>query len=327
MVEIARQVVISSEDDLFALLGEIEAGGPAFTLSPGELRFDGWPKFTIRIRGEDFNGGVPTRIMPGLLAIQKAIDEAYSEALYGEKKRLTPEERGKTEIVVYLEEGSTIFSAELWQILNTLVNSAASKMDGQQVLIAILGVAGFIGSAWSYRAWLESRSREKEIDLKLKLSEEETKRHAILANLAGRNPTFAAAKESIDSGNTKMIRTLRDDDLLVLGEDDVIDGERARQVVRKLRTDPIEDRLDGNFRILSVQSGSVRDGFKAQIQATDRDEKFNLDIPEGTLSEEQIESLQHGEWEKSPLYMQINIRRRGDTIIKATLTHAGLQRR
>lgn len=181
---VQEQVVIRSEDDLFDLLRSLK--DPERRDVP-DVRFDGWPKWELRIRGEDFNGGVPTRIMPGLLALQKAIDEAYAITVYGAVKRLTKEDRAKTEIVVHLDEGSTVFSAELWEIFNTFAKSAVSNMDGHQTLIAILGTAGFLGTAWGWKAWLSSQAQAREMDLKIKLSEEETKRQQIVTDLAMNN--------------------------------------------------------------------------------------------------------------------------------------------
>lgn len=319
---VQEQVVIRSEDDLFDLLRSLK--DPERRDVP-DVRFDGWPKWELRIRGEDFNGGVPTRIMPGLLALQKAIDEAYAITVYGAVKRLTKEDRAKTEIVVHLDEGSTVFSAELWEIFNTFAKSAVSNMDGHQTLIAILGTAGFLGTAWGWKAWLSSQAQAREMDLKIKLSEEETKRQQIVTDLAMNNLRLASVKEGLDAGSTKVLRALRDDDELVMGDDVTVSGEAARQAVRKLPSETIEARRDGTYRILEVKSGSIRSGFKALVEATETDERINLDIPSGTLSEEQLESLKRGEWEKKPLYMQINVSIRDGQIVKATLSHAGLR--
>ena len=55
---------IRSEDDLFEAIERIEAG----EWEADGVLFVDWPRFEITIRGEDFDGGVPTRIMPAFLA-------------------------------------------------------------------------------------------------------------------------------------------------------------------------------------------------------------------------------------------------------------------
>ncbi|MBO9421699.1 hypothetical protein J7481_19485 [Labrenzia sp. R4_2] len=115
-------ITIASEDDLFRILEDIENGED---LLPDDIQFDGWPKYRVTIRGEDFDGGVPTRIMPAILALQKGIDDAYAISVYGEVKRLSKEERRKTELVVHLEKGSTSYTSKLWDVFNNVLSTAA----------------------------------------------------------------------------------------------------------------------------------------------------------------------------------------------------------
>lgn len=314
-------IKISNEDDLFKILEDIRRGGH---LDPNSVIFNGWPKYEVVIRGEDFNGGVPTRIMPALLSLQKSIDEAYAQSLYGEKRRLTKEERRRTEIVVHLHQGSTKFEASLWDILNNLLKAAAKSMNGTQTLIAILGVAAIAGSSWSLKIWLETQSHDKKIEFDAKANEQETERYRILADLANQNAQLASAKAAFEQTNRDLINRLEDKDTLVLDDSTIVTGAEGRKIVRNAPDAPIEIRLDGKYRILSVQSGAVKSGFKATVENIETGEHLMIDIPDGTLTSSQLESLQKGEWEKTPLHMQINASKRGNKILKATLTHAGL---
>ena len=72
----------------------------------------------LTIRGEDFDGGVPTRIMPALLRLQRAIDRACARSLGKDGGRLAREERKRVELIVRFEPGSTTFSSELAPVLN-----------------------------------------------------------------------------------------------------------------------------------------------------------------------------------------------------------------
>lgn len=314
---------ISNEDELFDLLRDLEDGK---RLGPGDVIFDGWPKYEVIIRGEDFNGGVPTRIMPALLSFQRAIDEAYALSVYGESRRLSKEERRQTEIVVHLDKGSTKFEAPLWDALNNALTAAMKSMDGTQALIAILGVAAMVGGVWVVKLWLEARSRDKKIEFEANATKEETERFRIISELAKNNAQLAGAKAALEESNSQLIRKLDDRDSLVLGKDTEISGADGRAAVRKTPDDPVEVRLDGEYRILSVHSGAVKSGFKVSIENVETKEQLVIDIPDGTLTPTQLTSLQQGEWEKATLQMKINASKRGDRILKATLTHAGLGR-
>ncbi|MGS4884458.1 hypothetical protein [Roseibium sp. MB-4] len=313
--------IISNEDDLFELIEQIEIG---VEVDATEVKFDGWPKYEVIVRGEDFDGGVPTRIMPALLSLQKAIDEAYARSVYGEQKRLTKEERKKTELVVHLEKGSTKFEAELWKAFNNVLDTAVKSMDGTQTLTAILGVAAIAGAGWYLKIFLNNRSKEKEIEFDAKVSEQETERYRIIADLAKRNQQLAGSKAALEESNEKLIRKLEDQDQLVLNEGTAVSGHEGKTLVRRVPDAPIEVRMDGLYRILSVQSGAIKNGFKAVIENIETNDRITIDIPEGTLGDDQLRSLQQGEWEKTTVQMQINASKRGDKLLKATLTHAGL---
>ncbi len=78
--------------------------------------------------------------------------------------------------------------------------------------------------------------------------------------------------------------------------------------------------------VLSVESVSVRDGFRARVRGVATREELVVSIPEGTLSAAQLADLQSGEWGKKPLHLQINTERSGTRVVKAPLISAGLSR-
>lgn len=78
-------ITISNEDDLFRVLDGIKNGR---NVQASEIKFEGWPKYEIVIRGEDFKGGIPTRFMTALLSLQKSIDAAHTQSIYGKRRRL-----------------------------------------------------------------------------------------------------------------------------------------------------------------------------------------------------------------------------------------------
>ena len=310
---------IRSEEDLFRAI-QIFDGGDHDDLP--SVTFVDWPRYEITIRGEDFDGGVPTRIMPAFLKLQSTIRRGYARSVHGSgRHRLTKEELKQTELVVLLEAGaSTKFLSEL----APLFNNAIKNMSGTQTVIVILGLAAIVPSSFIWKAYVDAEVQKREIEHRTVATKEETERFHMVVNLADRYADVAEHLADTNATQNTLLKRLEDDDQLLVDGDEIIDGETARQIVRKIRQEPISDRLDSTFIILSVESGSVRDGFRVHIRDTVSGDKLKVSIPSGTLSEEQLDALRNGEWQKQPLRLEINTRRIGKRILEATLISAGL---
>ena len=63
----------------------------------------------IHIKGKLFHSSISTTVMRSILKLQDAIYKQYSLFMYGQKCRLTAEEKEMLEIFVKVEEGSSIF--------------------------------------------------------------------------------------------------------------------------------------------------------------------------------------------------------------------------
>lgn len=319
-------LAIEREEDLFSALQRVAEG----TLGDDvRVEFKGWPRYEITIRGEHFHGGVPTRIMPALLSLQKEVDLAYARMKHGKPKRLTAEERQQTELVVFFEAGTTTFITEIWKVLNTIAKEGVGKMSGAQVMITILGFTAIVsggpvaGAAW--KDYLAAKATEKGMDLPITKSPEETRCTEILANAMNRNSLLEEQVRRLRTTvQDDLLRRLAPGDELVIDGEAIIDGQSAREILRAPRADAVDSRADGKFIIVSVESGLVRGGFRLKVRNIDTAEELLVKVPDGTLSPEQIETLQSGEWGKKPLGMKLNVRKAGERIIEAVLIEAGL---
>ena len=304
-----------------ALAGEVD-------LEEDSIVFVDWPRYEVTIRGEDFDGGVPTRVMPAFMEIQRAVNRAYARSVYGdENKRLSARDRRQTEIVVRLQPGSTTFKAEVAQILNSMV----ANMTGAQSLTAIIVVAGLVVGLLGVRSYLAHRLRAKELqtlgqlpDVQIRMTEAETRRTELLTRLIDRSMDVADNQQDIEDAHRKLMNTLHDDDHLVMDGAASINGYDARRLVREPRRTRVHGRVDGRFLIQMVESGNVVSGHKARIKNVDSEQVLTVNIAEGVLTTEQVRQLQTGEWSKTPLVMSINTERIGDRIVSANLTEARL---
>jgi len=87
------------------------------------------------------------------------------------------------------------------------------------------------------------------------------------------------AAERVAASGEKFVKALvnkmeADDELIVRGEP-TLNGATGKRLMRKPRAVPIEDRIDDDFLILSVDSGFIRNGVRAKIRAINEDQAHN----------------------------------------------------
>lgn len=325
-------ISIRNENDLFRVIESLHRGQRRL---PDGILFDDWPRFEVTIRGENFDGGIPTRIMPSLLKAQKTIDRVHAKAIG--KKRLPRNKRPSAELIVRPKSGSTTLISELAPVLNQIL--VAGNAASSQILYAALTLA-FASGALAFKAYLNHRVERikyeqkklthdvelARIEAQVSLSEQETRRQELLLNFISNNPLAKSSLHDVDTARDLMLKSLANDDELSTGAVQV-KGSVARRIIRRPSSNRVQDRLDGNFVILSVESGKIDNGFRIRVQDVNTEKNIELTvmIPDGTLPRDQIEVLKNGEWNKDPLHMKINVVRIGKRISEATLVSAGLR--
>ena len=286
--------------------------------------FVGWPHLEITVIGRNFEGGVPTRIMPGVLELQRVVRRAYARSIYGygKEQRMTYEDRNKTELIVHFLPGSTKYASELISALNWIIKASSDPKK----LILGFGTAPIITGLNVWKTHINTAAEERDIEYRIRMSQEETERLRIVERLAENHAELATLYVEMNKAQSDVMKGLHSQDRLMVGDEEMADGETSKRIFRSVSPPRVEDRLDGNYLILSVESGEVRNGFRVRVRNIESGDEFKVSIPEDTLPQEQISHLQSGEWEKISLHMQINVVRAGNRILRATLLSAGLSR-
>lgn len=319
----AIEFEIRGDEDLFRVIERIRTEA---WQDEDQIIFVDWPRYKITIVGERFGGGVPTRIMPALLDLQRSIDRTYAKNMYGVEKPLTQEDRKKTEIIVHLKSGSTTFESEMSSIFNAMV-SAVGNMSGTESLIAILGFAAMFATSSVFKAHINASAQKHKIGHRAKMNEEENERYRVLSELVSQNAQMAKSLADVNAAQTALIKRLHEKDSILMNGEEIVTGEIGKIITRPERPPRVEEIIDSDFTILSVDSGHIRDGFRLRVREIGSEvgskQSLKISIPGGTLPPEQIADLQNGEWRKTPIRMQINTVRIGNRILTATLISAG----
>lgn len=315
-------ITITTADDAAAVLQRIASGDDSELQD--RLVFDGWPKFELRIQGEDFSGGIPTRVMPSLIELQNAINKEYAIVLGRESGRLTEDQKRDVELIVFVGDGSTKFIADLAEALNKLTSVAEKMNSNTAAAIIALGFAYASYSGWV--ATLKDRADERKVELEIIQTEAELERMRILRDAATTVPRIREQALEASEFHANTLRRLEPSDALLVDDKPLVSGETGGRLAKKLPDEPVEARLDGQYVILSVDSGGVKDGYRLKVKPSSGGDDLRVSVPKGTLNSEQIDVLKSGEWDKKPVRMQMNIKKRRDKIVSAILIEAGLSK-
>lgn len=319
-------LVIKSEEQAWAALQEALAGKVTVDT---RVTFEGWPVFKLHIQGEDFNGSIPTRIMPPILDLQKEIHRIYCRAKYSSDSvhSLKQSEREQLELIVTVEKGSTNFIADLAGPLNDILEG--SNMDGQQTLIFLTAVGLLTAGVIGWKSWLKTREEEHGQQTTVALSVQETERLKIVTDAINQQPVLRKTSDALDLFRGDISKRLKDSDQLSITGESIIDGVRAAEIVPTPRVAPVEARLDGKFEINEVKFPKNFGGsYRFAVTNVSNQESFLLDASASLLSSEQISILKNNSFNIKPVYMEINVKRNSSgTVIDANLVSIWLEKK
>lgn len=312
-------LIIRSEEEAWAAL-ERAVSGAGFP-DDLQLRFDGWPTFELGFAGRDWHSTVPTRIMPPLLDVQKDINRAYAHIRYGEfnLRRLKEEEREELEVVVEVKDGSSVFSANLWDHFTRIAETAIGRMSGDQAVIVVLGLALAIVAPVMYKAWLASRERQRETESRVELSRQETERMKIMAEAMRHHPPLRSISEDVEMTTNRLLKAARPGDTVEL-KGIPLSAEEAGQLVQAERERAREVELAGAFMILGNRTDKG-DGFRITVKRVSDDLQLSADVPPD-LNWDQKQAIQAAEWSKKAVYLEISAEMLRESVTRAEVISA-----
>lgn len=323
-------LIIRNEVDAWEALEAAILGDKYFDIK--KVQFEGWPSWSLDARGRDWHSTVPTRIMPPLLDVQKDINRAFAGVQYGDPnlRRLREEERDSLEVVVKVEKGSSIFTADLSDQLNKIAQVALERMNGTEALITVLGIGLMITSTVMYKAWLASRLKEKElqshtvlesknIESRIQQSQEETRRLGIMQNAIGREPTLQAVNEDTQATANRLLKAARLGDTIAM-RGVPMTAEEAHEIAQPERERAKEMEIQGDFRIIGNRTDKGA-GFRVTVQRVSDGLQFAADVL-AELAWDDKQAIQTAEWSKSLVALTVEAEMLRDKITRAVISSA-----
>lgn len=339
-MQIGNKITISNEDEALDLLEQILNGD--FSGNLAEINFGDWSKLTIRLTGEKFHSSITPTVMKGLIDVQNGIYKSYCVMRYGTEstRQLTDEERKKLEILVIVTEGSALIEAFLGPIAEELAKGVFDNMPIEaKVTLILLILFGF----GTYKAISMHMANKKEIRLKeieesnktevekeqlkaqletLKLvTESHAKSMETLAKITQKYPEVQKITETIQDSQDSLIRAV------VAAEPDTIElqgveipVQAASVLVATTRHQWLETRLDGEFRILQIDSSNAAN-LKVKILGMDGSE-HTATLQDETMERRHLDLISKALMDRAKLFLTINAKKLGESIKDITIMTA-----
>jgi hypothetical protein len=312
-----EKITIRNEEDAIALLKKLVEGYEMEEVT--SLEFESWPKFVIRIKGVDFDGTIPTRIMPTLLDLQREVHRVYCLSTYGDEnlRRLTKKDREQLELVVKVDKGSSLFETLLKDPILKTLQDAASRMTPEQLTVTIIIFSLSVTSVLFWKLWLNKRIKERELDQTVQLSRLEKEKMEVIQRAMQRYPSSQVASEGVGEVRSELLTRLKPSDNLEIGTSEPsapeapppihISGEEAVQYTHTQRERAVEKMITGEF-FLKTADFSKPEGVRLEVERVADSYSFRADVPLGVLGHEQAEALKNNSWSKTNVEMSLLVK-------------------
>lgn len=335
----ASDVVISSDDEAFEWLKKAltEQALPD-GITPDNFDFENWPNLSIRLTGDKFHNSLTPTVMRGFVDLQNSIYKSYALAKYGvpDARKLSEEERNEVEIVVTVEEGSSLLEIDIQGLLEKFIETAGTKMDPVHVIIVVLGLGLIWGGTTAYKAYLKNQSTRRQAELRndnakaelvnlQELSKQETERLKIISDAMKKETVLLNIGRQAHDGKTDLLKRLAQADTIqIYGDSDEpeidIEGVVAQELVKNARRRSEAVRLDGLYRILRVDATDPR-SFKVKLKSKQHHKLvFDAVVKDSILSAETRQAFQVAEWNRKGIFLVIDARSIDGNIRDATVS-------
>ena len=325
-------IAIDSEDDAWRILSQL-VNGELDTASVDELEFGDWVKLRVYIHEKRYDSALNTYMMQGWQDAQRALYRSYAITAKGaaDARSLTDSEREKLQLVVKIKSGSSDQEADLTDVLKEAVLAALGKMEPTQIAtLLIVVVLSWAGGSIT-RHWISERAEiaagsQKDANTTLLKAFESIQKVAgdqtnadLIAKAIKEQPVLRTFADEAEVARHSMVKHASQSDAVVNGV--TIPAAALRAVTQETRTETVEERRDGNYRVRKVDT-TVPDGFRVFVENLENQETFAVDVQEVMSSANDRVIIKDAEWSKVPVRLQINAKVKKGVVQAATILKA-----
>jgi len=284
------------------------------------VSFGTWPSINFVLTGKKYQSSLTPSIMRAIIHLQTDIFRTYAKLNYDSTKAntLTDIDKAGLEIQVKVSDGSTKGKIDLQEIFNKIASGAIIKMEARHYVIIAAIAAATYGGTTVFNNYLQQQKEIKQIEAQQFASEADLKKFELLAEAKTVSPEIVIIHDDAQEFYNTMLKGAATADNIEIGGHK-ISGDVAKQLVRKPRERAVETRIDGECRILTVDS-SITNGFVVEIALPDgRTCKARLEEAFLATRDKNKELIRDAEWGKHPVFLALNAKELRGEITQATI--------
>lgn len=317
MEDRVQTLKISNEDDAYIILKQALNDELPDNV---KISFEGWPVLDLKIKGEDFNATIPSRILQPLIELQREVNKIYCRSRYNSEatQRLTDEERDALELIIQVNQGSTELFSQMGKIFNETIEK--SNMNGKQVATILIAVAFFYTSHSAWKEWLIHKEKIHSQELSASLSDKETERLKLFTEAVNSNNDALKAIEGFDLFRSSLAKKLKPSDEIHVSHEKIISGEQAQTIVYSPAVETEIIRISGKFTITNIGFPSTfGEPYKLHVKRINDGLVLTVEASHANISEPQIEIITNAGFGIKVVNLQINAQKKNGEISKPKL--------
>lgn len=328
-----QPIVVRSDADAWDVLQQLMDIDESGSSELPEIIFDGWPAFEVHSKRGHADIGTST--MGGYLALQEAVHRSFNlfERQRRDLRAFTDEDRRRLELVVHVSEGTSGFKVLLEKVLVELVKPLGKKLTPLHLLIGLISVGLIIGGTDVWKHSISERASERKEELRadqqddfldhtLAMSQEETKRMALLRQASEKVPDVQAVEAEIEGAREEYLQSLPPGFGVVI-EGIEIPPQVLEELVKTERQSTEQKMVTGVYLIDSARSGDA-DGFDFKVRLKDPESgaTFPAEFGELLTSTKVRSVVRTAFFDKAPLVLTLDARKRHGEIVSAKIISA-----
>jgi hypothetical protein len=314
-----QALIVQNEDEAFDLLGKYLRDELPQNVS--NVEFQGWPVLQVRIVGPGYDSSITAEVAEAIVALQKALNRAYARLVRDEAtlRHLTDAEKNKLAIRAEVKPGSSLINVNLDEVAKQIGLAMVDKMDPNQIIGTVLGLAVIGGSLAAYKAYLKSRIEEKNIDAqdksRIEATQQETARMKILADALAQKPELQNISRDFDDVRSEFLSSSADATTISM-QGLPLSSATARKIASTNRAESQAAQLNGSYRIMRIDWSNEG---RAKIRVSGEGREFVADLNVIGLALEKLDILQDAEWNQKTLYLSVNANMLRDVVTGAAI--------